>query len=168
MTAEDVINVRVAFLTGNEAPPTGLSPHPDTLGSFPYRVEPIPAGLVPAGTLLSALGPTSAPDPVTGVCKRRDRDQDERDDARADDVPEFCSGWRIAGQPGADPAQRVKQGGQEEHCEVPCGYERAPELNPAVPARYVPVPPAGNSEFALLSRGQPPVRPRHSQPADAG
>jgi hypothetical protein len=42
MTAEDVINVRVAFLTGNTAPPTGLSPHPDTVGSFPYRVEPVP------------------------------------------------------------------------------------------------------------------------------
>jgi hypothetical protein len=37
---EDVINVRVAFLTKNEAPPTGLSPHTDTLGSFPFLGNP--------------------------------------------------------------------------------------------------------------------------------
>jgi hypothetical protein len=37
---EDVINVRVAFLTKNEAPPTGLNPHADTLGSFPYLGNP--------------------------------------------------------------------------------------------------------------------------------
>jgi uncharacterized protein DUF4331 len=42
MFAEDVINVRVAFLTRNEAPPTGLSPHTDTLGSFPYLGNPHP------------------------------------------------------------------------------------------------------------------------------
>jgi hypothetical protein len=40
MFTEDVINVRVAFLTKNEAPPTGLSPHTDTLGSFPYLGNP--------------------------------------------------------------------------------------------------------------------------------
>ena len=42
MFTEDVINVRVAFLTKNEAPPTGLSPHTDTLGSFPYLGNPHP------------------------------------------------------------------------------------------------------------------------------
>jgi hypothetical protein len=40
MFTEDVIDVRVAFLTKNEAPPTGLSPHTDTLGSFPYLGNP--------------------------------------------------------------------------------------------------------------------------------
>jgi hypothetical protein len=40
MFTEDVINIRVAFLTKNEAPPTGLSPHTDTLGSFPYLGNP--------------------------------------------------------------------------------------------------------------------------------
>jgi len=40
MFTEDVIDVRVAFLTRNEAPPTGLSPHTDTLGSFPYLGNP--------------------------------------------------------------------------------------------------------------------------------
>jgi hypothetical protein len=40
MFTEDVINVRVAFLTKNEAPPTGLEPHTDTLGSFPYLGNP--------------------------------------------------------------------------------------------------------------------------------
>jgi hypothetical protein len=40
MFTEDVINVRVAFLTKNEAPPTELSPHTDTLGSFPYLGNP--------------------------------------------------------------------------------------------------------------------------------
>ncbi len=43
MFTEDVINVRVAFLTKNEAPPTGLNPHTDTLGSFPYLGNPHPA-----------------------------------------------------------------------------------------------------------------------------
>ena len=42
MFTEDVIDVRVAFLTKNEAPPTGLSPHTDTLGSFPYLGNPHP------------------------------------------------------------------------------------------------------------------------------
>jgi hypothetical protein len=42
MFTEDVINIRVAFLTKNEAPPTGLSPHTDTLGSFPYLGNPHP------------------------------------------------------------------------------------------------------------------------------
>jgi Domain of unknown function (DUF4331) len=40
MFTEDVINVRVAFLTKNEAPPTGLEPHTDTLGAFPYLGNP--------------------------------------------------------------------------------------------------------------------------------
>ena len=40
MFTEDVIDIRVAFLTKNEAPPTGLSPHTDTLGSFPYLGNP--------------------------------------------------------------------------------------------------------------------------------
>jgi hypothetical protein len=40
MFAEDVINTRVAFLTKNEAPPTGLEPHTDTLGAFPYLGNP--------------------------------------------------------------------------------------------------------------------------------
>ncbi len=34
--AEDVINYRIAFLTKNECPPTGLKPHTDTLKEFPY------------------------------------------------------------------------------------------------------------------------------------
>jgi hypothetical protein len=42
MFAEDVINVRVAFLTKNDAPPTGLTPHTDTLGTFPYLGNPHP------------------------------------------------------------------------------------------------------------------------------
>jgi hypothetical protein len=42
MFAEDVINVRVAFLTKNEAPPTGLEPHTDILGTFPYLGAPHP------------------------------------------------------------------------------------------------------------------------------
>jgi Domain of unknown function (DUF4331) len=33
---EDVINYRLAFLTKNECPPTGLKPHTDTLQEFPY------------------------------------------------------------------------------------------------------------------------------------
>jgi hypothetical protein len=45
MFTEDVINVRVAFLTKDEAPPTGLSPHTDTLGSFPYLGNPHPKEL---------------------------------------------------------------------------------------------------------------------------
>ncbi|MEV7749228.1 DUF4331 family protein [Streptomyces griseofuscus] len=40
---EDVIDIRVAFLTKNEAPPTGLSPHTDTLDHFPYLGDPHPA-----------------------------------------------------------------------------------------------------------------------------
>ncbi len=40
---EDVIDIRVAFLTRNEAPPTGLSPHTDTLDRFPYLGDPHPA-----------------------------------------------------------------------------------------------------------------------------
>jgi Domain of unknown function (DUF4331) len=41
--SEDVIDVRVAFLTKNEAPPTGLTPHSDTLGAFPYLGNPHPS-----------------------------------------------------------------------------------------------------------------------------
>ncbi len=37
---EDVINVRIAFLTKNECPPTGLKPHTDTLKEFPYLGTP--------------------------------------------------------------------------------------------------------------------------------
>jgi hypothetical protein len=37
---DDVINTRVAFLTKNEAPPTGLKPHTDTLDEFPYLGTP--------------------------------------------------------------------------------------------------------------------------------
>ncbi|MEU4508135.1 DUF4331 family protein [Nonomuraea wenchangensis] len=40
---EDVIDIRVAFLTRNEAPPTGLQPHTDTLDRFPYLGDPHPA-----------------------------------------------------------------------------------------------------------------------------
>ncbi|MFD5117051.1 MULTISPECIES: DUF4331 family protein [unclassified Streptomyces] len=40
---EDVIEVRIAFLTKNEAPPTGLTPHTDTLDRFPYLGDPHPA-----------------------------------------------------------------------------------------------------------------------------
>ncbi|MEU3026221.1 DUF4331 family protein [Streptomyces incarnatus] len=39
---EDVIDIRLAFLTKNEAPPTGLSPHTDTLDRFPYLGDPHP------------------------------------------------------------------------------------------------------------------------------
>jgi len=37
---DDVINYRVAFLTKNEAPPTGLKPHTDVLTEFPYLGTP--------------------------------------------------------------------------------------------------------------------------------
>ncbi|MEV0136813.1 DUF4331 family protein [Dactylosporangium sp. NPDC050688] len=40
---EDVIDIRVAFLTKNEAPPTGLTPHTDILDKFPYLGDPHPA-----------------------------------------------------------------------------------------------------------------------------
>ncbi|MGQ4517041.1 DUF4331 family protein [Streptomyces sp. DW26H14] len=40
---EDVIDIRVAFLTKNDAPPTGLTPHTDTLTHFPYLGDPHPA-----------------------------------------------------------------------------------------------------------------------------
>lgn len=39
---EDVIDIRVAFLTKNEAPPTGLTPHTDFLDRFPYLGDPHP------------------------------------------------------------------------------------------------------------------------------
>ncbi|MDG6103958.1 DUF4331 family protein [Dactylosporangium aurantiacum] len=39
---EDVIDVRVAFLTKNEAPPTGLKPHTDVMDRFPYLGPPHP------------------------------------------------------------------------------------------------------------------------------
>ena len=42
MFVEDVIDIRVGFLTKGEAPPTGLTPHTDTLGTFPYLGEPHP------------------------------------------------------------------------------------------------------------------------------
>ena len=34
---DDVINYRIAFLTKNECPPTGLKPHTDMLKEFPYH-----------------------------------------------------------------------------------------------------------------------------------
>jgi hypothetical protein len=37
---DDVIDYRLAFLTKGECPPTGLSPHTDTLGEFPYLGTP--------------------------------------------------------------------------------------------------------------------------------
>jgi hypothetical protein len=37
---DDVINYRIAFLTKNECPPTGLKPHTDTLREFPYLGTP--------------------------------------------------------------------------------------------------------------------------------
>ena len=38
--SDDVINYRIAFLTKNECPPTGLKPHADTLSEFPYLGTP--------------------------------------------------------------------------------------------------------------------------------
>ena len=37
---DDVINYRLAFLTKGDCPPTGLSPHTDTLTEFPYLGTP--------------------------------------------------------------------------------------------------------------------------------
>ena len=37
---DDVINRRLSFLTKGDAPPTGLKPHTDTLGEFPYLGNP--------------------------------------------------------------------------------------------------------------------------------
>ena len=37
---DDVINFRLAFLTKDECPPTGLKPHTDTLKEFPYLGTP--------------------------------------------------------------------------------------------------------------------------------
>jgi hypothetical protein len=39
---DDVINYRVSFLTKGDAPPTGLKPHTDILGEFPYIGNPHP------------------------------------------------------------------------------------------------------------------------------
>jgi hypothetical protein len=39
---DDVINRRVSFLTKGDAPPTGLKPHSDVLGEFPYLGNPHP------------------------------------------------------------------------------------------------------------------------------
>jgi hypothetical protein len=39
---DDVINYRLAFLTKNQCPPTGLSPHTDILKEFPYIGTPHP------------------------------------------------------------------------------------------------------------------------------
>ena len=39
---DDVINYRLAFLTKNECPPTGLKPHTDILQEFPYIGTPHP------------------------------------------------------------------------------------------------------------------------------
>ena len=38
--ADDVIDYRLAFLTKDECPPSGLSPHTDTLDEFPYLGTP--------------------------------------------------------------------------------------------------------------------------------
>jgi hypothetical protein len=40
---DDVIDYRLAFLTKGECPPSGLSPHTDTLNVFPYLGPPHPA-----------------------------------------------------------------------------------------------------------------------------
>jgi hypothetical protein len=40
--SDDVINYRLAFLTKNECPPTGLKPHTDILKEFPYIGAPHP------------------------------------------------------------------------------------------------------------------------------
>ena len=37
---DDVIDYRLAFLTKNQCPPTGLKPHSDTLKEFPYLGTP--------------------------------------------------------------------------------------------------------------------------------
>ena len=37
---DDVIDYRLAFLTQGECPPSGLSPHTDTLTEFPYLGPP--------------------------------------------------------------------------------------------------------------------------------
>jgi hypothetical protein len=37
---DDVINYRIAFLTKNQCPPTGLKPHTDVLKEFPYLGTP--------------------------------------------------------------------------------------------------------------------------------
>jgi hypothetical protein len=37
---DDVIDYRLAFLTNGECPPSGLSPHTDTLSVFPYLGPP--------------------------------------------------------------------------------------------------------------------------------
>lgn len=39
---DDVIDYRLAFLTNGDCPPTGLSPHTDTLTEFPYLGPPHP------------------------------------------------------------------------------------------------------------------------------
>ena len=39
---DDVINHRLSFLTKGDAPPTGLKPHTDILGEFPYLGNPHP------------------------------------------------------------------------------------------------------------------------------
>lgn len=38
--ADDVIDYRLAFLTKGDCPPSGLSPHTDTLTEFPYLGPP--------------------------------------------------------------------------------------------------------------------------------
>ena len=40
---DDVIDYRLGFLTKGDCPPTGLSPHTDTLNEFPYLGPPHPA-----------------------------------------------------------------------------------------------------------------------------
>jgi hypothetical protein len=41
---DDVIDYRLAFLTKGECPPSGLSPHTDTLDVFPYLGPPHQSG----------------------------------------------------------------------------------------------------------------------------
>jgi len=53
---DDVINYRLAFLTKGECPPTGLSPHTDTLEEFPYLGTPHCAGTEDGRIPLADLG----------------------------------------------------------------------------------------------------------------
>jgi len=53
---DDVIDYRLAFLTKGECPPSGLSPHTDTLTVFPYLGPPAPDPEL-VGRLVIASGP---------------------------------------------------------------------------------------------------------------
>ena len=59
---DDVINYRLAFLTKGECPPTGLSPHTDTLDEFPYLGYAAPAvGLTYRVRSANGHGPSTVP-----------------------------------------------------------------------------------------------------------